>query len=246
MKRIYKTLSIVIYSFISSMKLFEVNVLAAQTTNTILPDNSVAISLQVLFLFTLIALLPSMLLCMTSFTRIIISLHFVRSALGTQSMPPNQILLGLSLFLTLFLMSPVLTQINETAVQPYVQGDINQQQFLENAMIPIREFMFSQVQDKDMELFIGLSGETFTSTEEIPNNILIPAFILGEITQGFKIGFLVYLPFIVIDMVVASILMAMGMMMLPPAMISLPFKVLLFILADGWNLIIYGVVSSFR
>jgi len=183
---------------------------------------------------------------LTSFTRIIIVLHFVRSALGTQQMPPNQILVGIALFLTLFIMGPVFTEVNETALKPYGAKEITQQEMVERAMVPIREFMFNQVEDKDLGLFVELSGEEYASIEEIPNKVLIPSFILGELSKGFIFGFFIYIPFIVIDMVVASILMAMGMMMLPPAMISLPFKILLFILVDGWAYIIEILAMSFR
>lgn len=203
-------------------------------------------SIQLLFLITIIALAPSLLVMLTSFTRIIIVLHFVRSALGTQQMPPNQILVGIALFLTLFIMGPVFTEVNETALKPYGAKEITQQEMVERAMVPIREFMFNQVEDKDLGLFVELSGEEYASIEEIPNKVLIPSFILGELSKGFIFGFFIYIPFIVIDMVVASILMAMGMMMLPPAMISLPFKILLFILVDGWAYIIEILAMSFR
>lgn len=203
-------------------------------------------TLQILFLITLIALVPTMLLMMTCFTRIIICFHFIRSAIGTQQMPPNQILIGLSLFLTFFIMGPVFSEINQTALQPYAQGEITTQQAMENGMLPIREFMFAQVENDDLTLFTTLDGGTYETMEDIPNRILIPAFMLGEITKGFIFGFIVYIPFLVIDMVVASVLMAMGMMMLPPSMISLPFKVMFFVLVDGWSLMIGNMVTSFR
>jgi flagellar biosynthesis protein FliP len=250
--RIYKTFFMAIIVLLISFVILEYQVFATDIPglNITLGNNDdpagVVTSLQILFLFTLITLLPSILITMTTFTRIIISMHFVRAALGTQQMPPNQVLIGLSLFLTLFLMGPTISVINETAVQPFTEGQISQQQFVENAMEPIREFMFRQVEVEDMALFVYLSGEEFATIEDIPNRVLIPAFILGEITKGFQIGFFIFLPFIVIDMVVASVLMAMGMMMLPPAMISLPFKILLFILADGWSLLIESVVRTFR
>ncbi len=203
-------------------------------------------TLQIIFLFALITLLPSLLIVMTCFTRIIIVMHFLRSALGTQQMPPNQILVGLSLFITLFLMGPTLQTINDTALTPYANGTINQQQAIESAMTPITEFMTRQVENKDLALFVELSGEQLSIDEPIPSRILIPAFILGELTKGFKIGFVLFLPFIVIDMVVASVLMAMGMMMLPPAMISLPFKILLFVMVDGWSLVIENLIKTFK
>ncbi len=203
-------------------------------------------TLQILFLVVLITLLPSMLMILTCFTRIIISLHFLRSALGTQQMPPNQILIGIALFITIFLMGPTFSTINETAIVPYSEGKMTQGEFIETAMEPIREFMISQVAEQDVALFAKLDGDTYLSTEDVPSRVLIPAFMLGELSKGFLIGFIIYIPFLVIDMVVASILMAMGMMMLPPAMISMPFKILFFIMVDGWGLLLEGVIMSFR
>lgn len=211
-------------------------------------------SLQILFIITIISLVPSILIMMTSFTRIIIVLHFLRSALGTQQTPPNQVLLGLALFLTLFIMSPALSDINEQAIKPYSAGLISQETAIDNAMKPIREFMFRQVRTSDLNLFMGISNvdpiENAQNIEDIkvqiPSRVLIPAFIISELKTGFMIGFLLYIPFIVIDMVVASTLMSMGMMMLPPAMISLPFKLLLFVLVDGWNLVIGQLVQTFK
>lgn len=205
-----------------------------------------AASIQVLLIIAIITIAPSLIILLTSFTRIIISLHFLRSALGTQQMPPNQVLIGLSLFLTLFIMSPTFTKINEQAFQPYSNGEITQQEFFKEAMEPLREFMFSQVEEKDLVMFTNLSGiEGYEYKEDIPNSVLIPSFILGELTKGFKIGFILYIPFIVIDMVVSSTLMAMGMMMLPPALISAPFKILLFIMVDGWNLVVENIIRTF-
>lgn len=210
-------------------------------------------SLQVLFILTIIALAPSILIMMTSFTRIIIVLHFLRSALGTQQTPPNQVLIGLALFLTLFIMSPALTDINEQAIKPYSAGSISQEEAIDSAMRPVRDFMFRQVRTSDLNLFMGIAKmdpindtENQSLTEQIPSRVLIPAFIISELKTGFMIGFLLYIPFIVIDMVVASTLMSMGMMMLPPAMISLPFKILLFVMVDGWNLVIGQLVQTFR
>ncbi len=203
-------------------------------------------SLQILFYLTIIALAPSILIMMTSFTRIIVVLHFVRSAIGTQQAPPNQVLIGLALFITLFIMSPVITQVNDNALKPYSAGQINQEQAIEKGLSPIREFMFEQVNDKDLALFIDLSKvKTVANKEDIPTTTLIPAFIISELRAAFIMGFLIYIPFVVIDMVVASTLMSMGMMMLPPVMISLPFKLLLFILADGWSLVIKELVKTF-
>lgn len=204
-------------------------------------------TLQLLFAITIISLAPSILIMMTCFTRIIIVLHFLRSGLGTQQMPPNQILIGLALFLTFFLMGPNLQKINDNALKPLSQGTITQEVAIKNAMEPFREFMMRQVEDKDLGLFTEIAGATtYASIEEIPNSVLIPAFVLGELKKGFIIGFLIYIPFIVIDMVVSSTLMAMGMMMLPPSMISLPFKVLFFIMVDGWGLVVENLVKTFR
>lgn len=209
------------------------------------PEGTVA-TLQIVLLLTIITLVPSILILFTCFTRIIISLHFLRAALGTQQMPPNQILIGLALFLTIFIMGPTFNKINENAIQPFSSGQITQEQFFVEAMYPIREFMFSQVESKDLKLFSNIAGyESYQYQDDIPNTVLIPAFVLGEITKGFKIGFLLYIPFIAIDMVVASVLMAMGMMMLPPALISAPFKILLFIMVDGWGLVIENLLKTF-
>jgi flagellar biosynthetic protein FliP len=172
-------------------------------------------------------------------------LHFVRAALGTQTTPPNQILVGLALFLTLMIMSPVFSEINENAIKPMDAGTITQEEALTAAMEPIREFMYQQTERKDVDLFCDIAGVTYETNDDIPTTVLIPSFILSELRTSFIIGFFIYIPFIVIDMVVASILMSMGMMMLPPTTISMPFKILLFVLADGWNLVIGNVVKTF-
>lgn len=224
--------------------------------NNILPDVSIniggsvdggpATSVQLIVLFAILTLAPSIIIMLTSFTRIIISLHFLRNALGTQQMPPNQVIIGIALFLTIFIMSPTIKQINEKAFTPYSQGKISQQQFLDETMKPLRDFMFTQVKDKDLKLFTELAGiESYENPDDVPNSVLIPSFILGEITKGFIIGFIIYIPFIVIDMVVSSVLMAMGMMMLPPALISAPFKIVFFIMIDGWNLLIGSIIKTF-
>lgn len=206
-------------------------------------------TLQMLLVLTIITLAPSILVMVTSFTRIIIVLHFARSALGTQTTPPNQILISLALFLTFFIMAPTFTEINNTALQPLSAGEISQEQAFKNAENSIRNFMFTQMDtDKsgeDLKLFLEISGIEPETREDIPTTTLIPAFILSELRMAFIMGFLLYIPFIVIDMVVASTLMSMGMMMLPPTTISMPFKILLFIMADGWNLIIGQVVKTF-
>ncbi len=203
-------------------------------------------ALRILITLTLIALAPTLVIMMTSFTRILIVMHFVRSALGTQSAPPNQVLVGLSLFLTFFIMSPVITQINNEAVKPFEAGQISQTEFFDTAVQPLREFMYGQTQTKDVRLFLDIDGtDTVNSIDDIPTRVLVPAFMISELRTAFIIGFLVYIPFIVIDMVVASTLMSMGMMMLPPTTISMPFKILLFVLADGWNLVIGNLVKTF-
>lgn len=206
-------------------------------------------TIRILLVLTILSLAPSILIMMTSFTRIIIVLHFVRNALGTMTAPPNQVMIGLALFLTLFIMQPVLTQINEEAIKPLDAGEITQEEAFEIGMQPIREFMYGETQETDLALFCDIAGVSFPENqeqlEEVPVRVLIPSFILSELRTAFIIGFTIYIPFIVIDMVVASVLMSMGMMMLPPTTISLPFKILLFILADGWNLVIGELVKTF-
>ena len=224
-------------------------------------EAGVALEVRALLLLTIIAVSPSLLIMLTSYTRIVIVLHFLRTAIGTQTAPPNQILIGLALFLTFFIMWPTFQQINENAIQPLDNGDITIEKALKEAEVPIRQFMYGQVQRKDVKLFVDMAGDSYdidsaalekeyeesgqSAYDAIPMTIMIPSFIIGELRQAFIMGFLIYIPFIVIDMVVASVLMSMGMMMLPPTTISLPFKILLFILADGWNLVIGSVVKTF-
>ena len=184
-----------------------------------------------------------LLIMFTSFTRIIIVLHFLRTAIGTQTAPPNQVLIGLALFLTLFIMWPTFTTVYDNAIKPLDEGTITQEQALKEAEGPFREFMYGQTQQKDLALFVDMSGGTYDDVDDIPFTTLVPAFILSELRAAFIMGFLIYIPFIVIDMVVSSVLMSMGMMMLPPTTISLPFKILLFILADGWDLVIGNLVK---
>ncbi len=203
-------------------------------------------TLRILIILTLVAMAPFLVIMMTSFTRILIVLHFVRSALGTQTAPPNQVLVGLTLFLTFFIMNPVITDINNNAVKPFEAGEITQQEFMDTAMKPLREFMYPQTQTKDVRLFMDIAKiDSVESIDDIPTRVLVPAFVISELRRAFIIGFLIYIPFIVIDMVVASTLMSMGMMMLPPTTISMPFKILLFVLADGWNLVIGNLVKTF-
>lgn len=204
-------------------------------------------TLDILLLLTVLTLLPSILIMLTGFTRIIIVLSLVRNGLGLQQMPPNQVLIGLALFLTLFVMSPIVDKVKTDAYQPYIGGTITQEEAVDRAMDPLREFMFKQTYKSDLKFFMSAAGdgEAVDSLEKIPNTTLIPAFITSEIKHGFQIGFFVYIPFIVIDMVVASTLMAMGMMMLPPIVISLPFKLLLFVVVDGWTLTVKTLLTSF-
>lgn len=205
-------------------------------------------TLQILIMLTILSLAPSILIMVTSFTRIIVVLHFIRTALATQTSPPNQVLVGLALFITLAVMAPVFNEVNTNAIQPFMAGEVKQEQAFEAGTKPLKEFMLKQTRDKDLQLFIDINGtdvDTISSYEDLPITVIIPAFIISELRTAFIIGFVLYLPFIVVDMVVASTLMSMGMMMLPPTTISMPFKILLFIMADGWNLIIGQLVDSF-
>ena len=203
--------------------------------------------LQILFFMTILTLAPAILIMMTSFTRIIVVLHFIRQALGTQQLPPNQLLIGLALFLTFFVMRPTFEEFNTRALQPYLNKEITQQEALREAQKPFREFMLKQTRQKDLALFVRMARlDQPRNPQELPLTVIIPGFVISELRIAFQIGFLVYLPLLVIDMVVASVLMSMGMLMLPPIMISLPFKLLLFVLVDGWNLLIYSVVAGFH
>lgn len=203
-------------------------------------------ALQLIIALTVLTLAPAILILLTSFTRIIVVLSFVRSSLGTQQMPPNQILIGLALFLTFFVMAPTLQEVNREALQPYMKGQITQQQFFKRGMDPMRTFMIKETREKDLALFVKMSKiDRPRNFNDIPNYVLVPSFVISELKTAFQIGFIIYIPFLVIDMVVASALMSMGMMMLPPMMISLPFKILLFVLVDGWNLIIQSLMRSF-
>lgn len=209
-------------------------------------DENMASVLQMLALLTVISLAPSILIMLTSFTRIIIVLHFTRAALNTQTVPPNQILVGLALFLTFFIMAPTFSSVYQNAVKPLAAGEITSEEAYEIGMAPVREFMFNQTREKDLKMFLEIAGTQDVQTQDdIPTSVLIPSFITSELRTAFIIGFVIYIPFIVIDMVVASTLMSMGMMMLPPTTISMPFKILLFIIADGWNLVIGNLVKTF-
>jgi len=203
--------------------------------------------IQLLVILTLLTVLPGILLTVTGFARILIVLGFLRTALGTPTVPPNQVLVGIAFFLSLFVMAPTINEIKTTAVDPYMEHKIDEEQAFERALVPLRTFMFAQTRDSDLALMVKLSGTEQPKTRaDIPTVVLIPAFILSELKTAFQIGFLLFLPFLVIDMVVSSTLMSMGMMMLPPVLISLPFKILLFVLVDGWSLVVEGIVNSFN
>ncbi len=205
-----------------------------------------AVSLQILLLLTILTLAPAILILMTSFTRIIVTLSFIRNALATNQMPPNQVLIGLALFLTFFVMAPVLSTTYEDGIQPYLAGETEWETALERTIEPLREFMFTHTREKDLEMFIEIRGEDRPETKDDVNTLtLIPAFVISELKSAFQLGFVIFIPFLVIDMIVASTLMAMGMMMLPPVMISLPFKILLFVLVDGWHLVVRSVLLSY-
>lgn len=208
--------------------------------------NDVSVTIQIFLMLTILSLAPGLLIMTTSFTRIVVVLSFLRTAMGTQQAPSNQIILALSMFLTFFIMNPVWNQINKEAYQPWKAQQISQELALERAVQPVRKFMLSQTREKDLALFVTLSKlPRPKNANDIPTLTVIPAFMISELRTAFQIGFLIYIPFIVVDMVVASVLMSMGMMMLPPVMISLPFKILLFVLVDGWGLVISSLVKSF-
>ena len=203
-------------------------------------------SIKIILLLTVLTLAPAILILMTCFTRIIVIFSFLRQALGTQQMPPNQLLVGLSLFLTFFIMRPAFTEINNKALKPFLKGEVAQELAMEKALLPLRKFMFKQTRSEDLNLFLNLSGKKTAKTRgDVGTMVLIPAFIISELKTAFQIGFIIYLPFLIIDMVIASVLMAMGMMMLPPVVISLPFKIMLFVVVDGWSLIVGSMVKSF-
>ncbi|MGN0155204.1 MAG: flagellar type III secretion system pore protein FliP [Lachnospiraceae bacterium] len=217
------------------------------TVDTNNDEGTLAGTLQMLLVITVISLAPSIVIMMTSFTRIIVVFHFLRTALGTQSAPPNNVLIGLALFLTLFIMTPTMNRIKTEGIDPMSKGELTQEEGLKACMEPLRDFMFNNVETKDINFFLEMAKiDDVEELSDVPNSVLIPAFMMGELRKSFIIGFLIYIPFIIIDMVVASTLMAMGMMMLPPTTISMPFKILLFIMADGWNLVIGELVKSFN
>lgn len=217
--------------------------LGLKSTNN---PQEVVSTIKILVLLTILTLAPAILIMMTAFTRIIIVFSFLRQAMGTPQMPPNQLMMGLALFLTFFVMAPAFNKINNDALQPYLNNKISQDDAIEKALAPLRTFMFNQTRDTDLSLFINLAQVQKPKTRaDVPTTVLIPAFVLSELKTAFQIGFIIYLPFLVIDMVAASVLMAMGMMMLPPVVVSLPFKIMLFVFIDGWSLLIGSLVKSF-
>ena len=206
-----------------------------------------SVTLQILLLLTVLSLAPSIIITMTSFTRMIVVFSFLRHALGTQQMPPAQLMVGLALILTFFVMSPVFTQAYEQGVKPYSEGTIDRDTALERGMAPLREFMLKQTREKDLALFVRLANlEKPATPDEVPLRALVPGFVISELRVAFQIGFVLFIPFLIIDMVVASVLMSMGMLMLPPIMVAMPFKILLFVLVDGWYLVVHSLVSSFH
>jgi flagellar biosynthetic protein FliP len=206
----------------------------------------VSVAIQLVVLMTLLTLAPSLVILMTSFTRIVIVLGFVRTAIGVPSAPANQIIVGLSLFLTFFLMGPVFDRMNAEALQPYLAGEMTSVQAVEKVTVPLREFMLKQTRTRDLEFFLELGRFPPTRVEDLPLRVVVPAFVISELQTAFQMGFLLFLPFLVVDFLVSSILMALGMMMMPPAIVSLPFKLLLFVLVDGWHLVVRSLVESFR
>jgi flagellar biosynthetic protein FliP len=207
----------------------------------------VSLTLQILFLMTILSLAPAILILTTAFTRIIVVLHFLRQAMGLQQVPPPQVLVGLALFLTFFVMAPTWTRMNDEALQPYMSNKLSLQQAYDKAVVPLREFMFRQTREDDLALFVKMANVDKPKTrDDVPTHALIPAFAVSELRIGFQIGFILFIPFLIIDMVISSVLMSMGMMMLPPVLISLPFKVLLFVLVDGWHLVVSSLLNSFH
>ncbi len=220
--------------------------LVGTAQQAVTPEN-LSTTLTLVILITALTLAPAILVLTTSFTRIIVVLAFLRQALATQQTPPNQVLIGLALFLTMFIMMPTYERVNRESIQPYIQGQINQSEAFNRALIPVREFMFKQTKPQELKTMLQISGRGRPNTpDDVPTHVLIPAFVLSELKTAFMIGFLLYIPFLIIDMVVASTLMSMGMMMLPPIFVSLPFKIILFVLVDGWTLVVGNLVRSFQ
>lgn len=236
--------SINAYAAPSSTSLPQLNISLGDGNGT---SQDYASSIKILIFFTIISLLPSIVIMMTSFTRIVVVFSFLKSAMGVQQAVPNQILTGLAIFLTLFIMHPVYNEMNTNAIQPYLENKITQEQAFEEASKPLKTFMLKQTREKDLELFVDISGvnKDNLTKENVSFTTLIPAFAISELKTAFQIGFLIYLPFLVIDMVISSVLMSMGMFMLPPTMVSLPFKLILFVMVDGWYLLVKSLIQSF-
>lgn len=250
LKTLKKRVNIVVMVLFSIVLLFAINVNVYASVVNVDVNGTSNDTLEILLLLTVITLLPSIVIMMTSFTRIIIVLSFLRNALGLQQTPPNQVLVGIALFLTLFIMSPVIQQINTTAYEPYKNEEITQEEFYAKASQPIKEFMLKQTGKKELNLYISLSNneevKVTQDVQSLPMTVVIPAFMTSELRRAFIIGFLLYIPFLIIDTIVSTVLMSMGMMMLPPVMISLPFKILLFVLVDGWSLLFKTIVMTFN
>jgi flagellar biosynthetic protein FliP len=206
---------------------------------------NISMAIQILFIMTLLTLAPSIIMLMTSFTRIVIVLGFLRTAIGVQSAPSNQIIIGMAIFLTMFIMAPVANRINTEAIQPYVAKQIGPQEALDKAVIPLKQFMLKQTRPSEVDFFLGISGRGSTKVSELPMTVVVPAYVLSELRTAFQMGFLIFIPFLIVDFLVSSTLMSMGMMMMPPVMISLPFKLLLFVLVDGWHLVVRSLIESF-
>ncbi|MCI8428298.1 MAG: flagellar type III secretion system pore protein FliP [Lachnospira sp.] len=249
-------ISLCISAVFALFSILTVRAMAAEDDNNLISigisagdGSDLASVLQMLLVLTVISLAPSILMLVTSFTRIVIVMHFTRAALGTQTVPPNQVIVGLSLFLTFFIMAPTFNEVYQSAIEPLTRSEVTAEEAFDIGVKPLRQFMLKQVSTKDLDTFLRIAEYeegSITSEDDIPLRVLIPSFIISELRIAFIIGFLIYLPFIVIDMVVSSTLMSMGMMMLPPTTISTPFKILLFVMADGWNLIIGNLMNTFK
>ncbi|HOV98925.1 MAG: flagellar type III secretion system pore protein FliP [Bacteroidetes bacterium] len=230
------------YAQQTPMPLPKISVEVGKSTN----PKDVSVTLQILFLMTILSLAPALLILTTSFTRIIVVLHFVKQALGTPQMPPSQVMIGLALFLTFYIMAPSWNKVYTDAIRPYMDNKLTAQQAYDKGIQPVREFMYKNTREEDLAMFMQMSKMQKPETRaDLPTYVLVPAFAVSELRTGFQIGFLIFIPFLIIDLVVASILMSLGMMMLPPVMISLPFKILLFVLVDGWHLVVYSVLTSY-
>ena len=240
------------------MSILFICILPANTVSQVLPKISVgvdqasnpgdvAVTLEIILLLTILSVAPAIFIMVTSFTRVVVVFSFLRHALGTQQAPPTQVMVGLAVFVTIFIMAPVWSNVNENALQPYLDDQITQKEAISNTLTPVREFMLRQTREQDLALFVNMAEIKKPDDEkDIPTHVLIPAFIINELRIAFQVGFLIYIPFLMLDLIIASVLMSMGMMMLPPVMISLPFKLLLFVLVDGWHLIVESIVVGFN